>query len=233
MWATTPRELESRLNAILERCQKLHVTLSYSKFQIDTTLQFAGCVISDKGVMPDPYLSNFPVPTDQTGVHLFLGLCNQLAFFVPDFQHHTVSLQKLTGKGRPFLWLPEHQVEFNKLKISDLVVWHFDSTKPVFLLTDVSRLFGLGYALSQIELDSDEKKIFKIVHYGPKASPLHSRDTPPLSWSVWPSFGQSRSFPFTFVDSLFFMCIQTTGHWKVYSKRTCSTWLVLVCCTFM
>ena len=117
--------------------------------------------------MPDPdrlsTLSNFPTPTNQTSVRSFLGLCNQLAFFIPDFQHHTLSLWQLTGKGRPFLWLPEHQVEFDKLKTiltSSLVVRHFDSSKPVHLLTNASRLFGLGYALGHIELDSSGQKIF-------------------------------------------------------------------------
>ena len=61
------------------------MTLSLSKFHIDNTLNFAGCVISDKGVFPDRdhvfALSNFPVPSDQTGVRSFLGFCNQLAFF--------------------------------------------------------------------------------------------------------------------------------------------------------
>ena len=120
VWAATHSELETRLNSILERCQHLHVTLSCSKFHIDTTLNFAGCVIFDKGISPDPNrilaLSKFPVPTDQTAVRSFLGLCNQLAFFILDFQHHTVSLRQLTGKGRSFLWLLEHQVEFDKLK---------------------------------------------------------------------------------------------------------------------
>ena len=134
VWASTPSELESRLTSILQRCEKLHVTLSLSKFHIDNTLKFAGCVISDKGVFPDPdrisALPKFPVPSDQTGVRSFLGLCNQLAFFIPDFQHHTVSLGQLTGKGRSFIWLPEHQVKFDKLKkilSGNLVVRHFDS----------------------------------------------------------------------------------------------------------
>ena len=62
-------------------------------------------------------------------------LCNQLAFFIPDFQHHTVALRQLTGKGRSFLWLPEHQFEFDKLKnilSSDLIVWHFDHKRQVY-----------------------------------------------------------------------------------------------------
>ena len=131
IWASNPSELETRLHRILKRCNDLLVTSLCSKFQVDTSLQYAGCVVSDKGVMPDPdrlsALSNFPTPTDQTSVRSFLGLCNQLGLFIPDFQHHTVSLCQLTGKGRTFLWLPEHQVEFDKLKTnltSSLVVWH-------------------------------------------------------------------------------------------------------------
>ena len=142
---------------------------------MDTCLNFAGCVVSHCGVKPDPArisaLSNFPVPTDQTSVRSFLGLCNQLAFFIPDFQHHTAAMRQLTGKGRSFLWLPEHQVEFDKLKTilsSDLIVRHFDHKQHVYLLTDASRLYGLGYTLGHIERDSAGKDIFKIVHCGSK-----------------------------------------------------------------
>ena len=126
-------------------------------------------------VTPDPdrisALANFPTPSDQTAVRYFLGLCNQLAFFIPDYLHHTVSLHQLTGKGRSFLWLPEHQVEFDKLKSilsSNLVVRHFDQSKPVYLLTDASRLFGLGYALGHMEADGSGKEVFKVVHCGSK-----------------------------------------------------------------
>ena len=129
--------------------------------------------MSDEGVRPDPdrisALSDFPVPTDQTGVLLFLGLCNQLAFFVPDYQHHTVALQQLTGKSRPFLWLPKHQHEFDTLKrilSGDLVVRHFDPSKNIILLTDASRLHGLGYALGHIDIDNTGSKHFMIVHCG-------------------------------------------------------------------
>ena len=86
-------------------------------------------------------------------------------------QHHTVALRQLTGKGRSFLWLPEHQVEFDKLKTiltSNLVVQHFNHTKPVYLLTDASRLFGIGYAIGHMEIDTSGKEIFKIVHCGSK-----------------------------------------------------------------
>ena len=176
VWAATPSEFETRLHLILQRCEKLHVTLSKSKFHINNSLNFAGCVISDKGVFPDAArvsaLSEFPVPLDQTGVRSFLGLCNQLAFFIPNFQHHTVALRQLAGKGHTFIWLPEHQVEFDTLKkilSGNLIVRHFDSRKSVFLLTDAaSHLHGLGYALGHMEHDGNHKPVFKIVHCGSK-----------------------------------------------------------------
>ena len=94
----SPSELERRISEVVSRCEQLHVTLSRSKFQVDTCLNFAGCVVSHCGVKPDPArisaLSNFPVPTDQASVRSFLGLCNQLAFFVPDFQHHTTDWKR-------------------------------------------------------------------------------------------------------------------------------------------
>ena len=75
IWASTPQELESRINQVVQRCEDLHVTLSKSKFHIDSTLKFAGCVVSPSGITPDPdrvsALSKFPVPTDQTTVRSF------------------------------------------------------------------------------------------------------------------------------------------------------------------
>ena len=62
-------------------------------------------------------------------------------------------------------------MEFDKLKkilSGNLVVPHFDSRQPVVMLTDASRLFGLGFPLGHIEHDKDDKPILKIVHCGSK-----------------------------------------------------------------
>ena len=56
------------------------------------------------------------------------------------------------GKGTVFRWLPEHQFEFEHLKrvlSESLLNHHFDPNKPVHLLTDASRQYGLGFALCQ------------------------------------------------------------------------------------
>ena len=88
-----------------------------------------------------------------TGVRSFLGLANQLSGFVPDFAHMTVALSGLTGKSATFIWLDEHEREFKKVKRqlkSEMIVAHFHPKLPVIVLTDASRLFGLGYAIGHM-----------------------------------------------------------------------------------
>ena len=60
-------------------------------------------------------------------------------------------------------------MEFDTLKkilSGNLIVRHFDSQKYAFLLTDASRLHGLGYALGHLEDNGSDKPVFKIVHCG-------------------------------------------------------------------
>ena len=128
--------------------------MSKKKFVIGNEISFAGLLLTEKGVKPDPArisaLSDFPVPKDVTGVRSFLGLANQLSGFVPDFAHMSVNLRALTAKRNVFQWLEEHQEEFDKIKrllTSDMVVMHFDPNLPVTILTDASHIHGLGYAI--------------------------------------------------------------------------------------
>ena len=80
-------------------------------------------------------------------------LANQLSGFLPDFAHKSVHLRALTAKKNTFMWLQDHQAEFEKIKrllTSDMVVMHFDPNLPVAILTDASRLHGLGYAMGHL-----------------------------------------------------------------------------------
>ena len=79
----------------------------------------------------------------------------------------TVRLRELTAKKNAFLWLDDHQKEFERVKqllTLDMVVTHFDPDMPVTELTDASRLHGLGYALGHY-VDGR----FKLVSCGAKS----------------------------------------------------------------
>jgi hypothetical protein len=171
IWAPSLEELAERIRIVARKCATLGIVLSKKKMTIGEEISFAGMVINAQGIKPDPErikaLQEFPVPKDTTGVRAFLGLANQLSGFVPDFAHMTVRLRGLTGKGASFIWLQDHQEEFNQIRqllCSSMVVMHFNPNLPVIILTDASRLYGLGYAMGHI-VDGQ----FKIVTCGSKA----------------------------------------------------------------
>ena len=156
IWAETYNELFIRIEKVLKRCQKFNVTVSEKKMEIGQEINFAGYTVSNRGFKPDPSqvdgIRQFPVPTSVTELRSFLGLANQIAWFVPDLTHATVKMRELLKKDRAFMWQPEHTAEFNLAKhilTSPIVVKPFTPYKKTVLLTDASRLQGLGYALMQ------------------------------------------------------------------------------------
>ena len=105
-------ELEPCLRALLADCRTHGITLSRRKFAIGPKVKFAGHIISDEGVSPDPEkiaaISDFPTPGDVSAVRSFLGLANQLGSFLPDLSHATDPLRKLLQKGVAFVWTDAH-----------------------------------------------------------------------------------------------------------------------------
>ena len=112
IWAPSLLCLEQRIIHILERCGTINVTISKKKFTIGTEIPFAGFLISDNGIKPDPQktmaIASFPTPKNITDLRSFLGLANQLAFFLPDFSHLTSEMRKLLSTKNAFLWLEAH-----------------------------------------------------------------------------------------------------------------------------
>ena len=64
----------------------------------------------------------------------------------------TIRLRELLEGSTAWLWLPEHESDFKKIKMllsSSLLVKPFDPCLQTELLTDVSRNFGIGFMLLQ------------------------------------------------------------------------------------
>ncbi len=71
MWGSSLPELYERIRVIAARCSELNIALSKKKFVIGNEISFAGLLLTEKGVKPDPArisaLSEFPRPKDVTG----------------------------------------------------------------------------------------------------------------------------------------------------------------------
>ncbi len=157
-------QLYERALIVLKRCRDMNMIMPLSKMECGEEISFAGHVVGSKGgstyVKGDPDMmkavSEFPRPQTATDVKSFLGLAQQLAWFVPELAHNTAALRDLTKKKSDFHWGEIHERDFlavKKLLAGNLIVHPFDVNLPTELHTDASRLNGLGYALLQRKPD--------------------------------------------------------------------------------
>ena len=164
IWANSYDELYERMRKILAKCKDIGITISESKMQVGREVKFAGYLVTQGGVRPDPEkvesIRNFPQPTDVTSLRAYLGLANQLGSFIPDLSQSMVKMRTLLKKNTVFQWTPEIDQEFKRSKdilTSPAVVKPFDPGLKTGLLTDASRLNGLGYLLLQWPREQPER----------------------------------------------------------------------------
>ena len=141
----------------MQKCRDRGITVNGAKFKCaQKEVTFCGFRISEKGIEYDPRkidaIQNFPSPTNVTELRSFLGMSNQLGGFVRELSMATNPLRTLLKSRSPFIWTEDHQAAFELTKatlLSPPVLAVFDHEKPTRLLTDASRLNGLGYILQQ------------------------------------------------------------------------------------
>ena len=160
--ATNEQELLERARIVLQQCKENNITISQKKLELSNKIKFAGHIISDKGYGPDndkfTAIANFPHPKNLWDLRAFIGLANQLGMFIPDLAHMTSPLCPLMKRDIAWVWLQEHEDAFLKTKellTSASLVKPFDPSKEMLMLTDASRLYGIGFALIQKSQDGN------------------------------------------------------------------------------
>ena len=86
-------------------------------------------------------------PSTKEDLQSSTGIINYLSQFAPSMSDLTTPLRKLLLKRDvPFQWTDFHEETFQKVKesiSSDMCLWYFDTTKPVTLQVDASKVsFG-------------------------------------------------------------------------------------------
>ena len=85
-----------------------------------------------------------------------LGLVAQFGTFAPDTACLTSHPRQLLQKETPWVSLPEHKLDFENTKkavTSPTMLQPFDPKVKTVVLTDASRLHGIGFALVQVYKD--------------------------------------------------------------------------------
>ena len=145
------------IELLFKACKQSNIVLNRKKIQIgQENLSFAGYLVGKDGARPDPKrlqaIKDFPCPTGISELRGFMGLCNTLTSYRPDFAHITEPLRQLLSKNVAFVMGPKQLQAFEKAKeimTSDVVVKYFDKNLPTELYTDASRINGLVFCLCQ------------------------------------------------------------------------------------
>ena len=102
--ATTREEHDERLIKVLQRLEKLGMTLNTEKCHFtQTSVKFLGHVVDSTGIRPDPNkvsaILKVPAPGNVGDVRRFLGMVNQLSKFAPHLAEATQPMRELLVKG--------------------------------------------------------------------------------------------------------------------------------------
>ena len=149
-------EHDTILRQLFERARLNNVRFNRNKLQLKVPqVRYLGHLLTSEGVEPDPdklsAIADMSPPTDKKGVHRLIGTLKYLSKFVPNFSDQSKPLRDLLRNDVSFVWQPEHQCTFDKLKsaiISAPVLSYFDPHKPISIQTDASST-GLGSCLMQ------------------------------------------------------------------------------------
>ena len=146
-----------------------------------------------------------------------MGLANQLSSFMPDLQQCTSNMRKLLSPKNEYIWTPTQEEEFKRSKnvlLSTKVVQPFNPAWSTVVLTDASRLNGIGFALVQYDPKRvDTKKRFALVQCGSSSSLRRKATTPPSSWNASRFNMPCPSLNSTFEGFQTSPSGQITNHW--------------------
>ena len=125
VWGTSKEEHDSRLTAVLKRCEEVNLTLNKDKCVFGVPeVSYIGHILNATGVKPDPSkvraITNMPPPYDKKGVERLLGTINYLAKFIPNMSTITHLIRELLKSDTIFEWAEPHLKKSRKFCQSSL-----------------------------------------------------------------------------------------------------------------
>src|SRR6266481_338666 len=109
------------------------------------SIEFLGFMVSPAGIAMDiaktEAISKWPTPSNVKQVQSFIGFANFYRRFIINFSETATPLTRLTQKDIKFLWGPDHQAAFEKLKVAVFpapLLPHLDPANPIVVDTDAS-----------------------------------------------------------------------------------------------
>ena len=151
------------LRLVLERFRKYRLTVKPAKCMFSQcSLLLLGYTVS-KDPAKVQAIADLPAPTKLSELRTFLGMSGYYRQLVPNYAKISQPLLELVKKNAEWLWTPERQQAFEKLKtalLSDVALAYPQTDCAYKLYTDAS-----DYAIGAILVQEDDHGVERVVHY--------------------------------------------------------------------
>lgn len=164
VYSSTPEEHLYHLRLVFERLAQYGLRCSLKKCRFgETSLRYLGFLLDEEGNQPDPQYMRKLIeairPTNRKQLRRFLGVCNWVREYIPNFAKISAPLSHLTSTKRTFTWSKDAQAAFDAIKAAcskPLRLHRPDFALPFTLQTDAS---GIGVAAVLYQKVNGERRV--------------------------------------------------------------------------
>lgn len=149
-------EHDKILRQVMDRAKQYNVKFNENKIQYRSeTVKYVGLVLSKSGIKPDSEhvkaIVELGQPKSVKELQKFLGMCNYLSKFIPQYSKTTEPLRDLLKKEVVWDWGPAQVKAFEeiKIRISSAPTLSILSNKGTIVLQSDSSKSGMGACLLQ------------------------------------------------------------------------------------
>ena len=128
LFGRTLEDLEIQIDKLAKLCQKINLKLAPSKFTLNTAVKFGGTIISAEKIKENSVIFLDPPdnrilavtemerPKNKKDIQRLCGMISSLKPWFPSINFATKALRGASGNSSKFIWSPEMELEFEKVK---------------------------------------------------------------------------------------------------------------------
>ena len=155
---------------MVKLCRQINLKLAPSKFSLSTAVKFGGTIISAEKIKensvifldpPDSRIlavTEMERPKTKKDVQKLCGMISSMKPWFPSINFSTDALRKGCSHTSKFIWTPEMELEFEKVKIiftDQIRLSPFNPDREINILIDGASSAGIGFCFYQ---NVDDKK---------------------------------------------------------------------------